>query len=79
MGVPRLRHHLQPYADRVTLGAGRAVVDGPAMAYHIHNLCSTKTAKVPSCEALGQVCLRWLDEVTSHGLTMQVRTRFSTP
>lgn len=74
MGVRRLRHHLQPYANRVTLGSGKAVVDGPALAYHIHSLCSTETARVPSCETLGQVCLRWLDEVKSHGLSMQVQT-----
>ena len=74
MGVPRLRHHLQPYADRVTLNGGTAVIDGPALAYYIHGLCSTSAVKVPSCEALGQVCLGWLDELTSHDLSMQVQT-----
>lgn len=78
MGVPRLRHHLQPYADRATLNGGKAVIDGPALAYYIHSLCITNTVKVPSCEALGQVCLEWLDEVTNHGLSMQVQTYHST-
>lgn len=78
MGVPRLRHHLQPYADRATLNGGKAVIDGPALAYHIHSLCITNTVKVPSCEALGQVCLGWLDEVANHGLSMQVQTHHST-
>lgn len=74
MGVPRLRLHLQPYADRATLNGGTAVIDGPALAYYIHSLCVTNTVKVPSCEALGHVCLEWLDELTGHGLSMQVPT-----
>lgn len=74
MGVRRLRHHLQPYADRATLDGGKAVVDGPALAHYIHRLYSTKAAKIPSCEALGLVCIEWLDQVTSHGLSMQVQT-----
>ena len=79
MGVPRLRRHLQPYADRATLDVGKAVIDGPALAYHIHSLCSTNAASVPSCRTLASVCLRWLDELTRHGLSMQVQIRCLTP
>jgi hypothetical protein len=73
MGIPQLRRHLEPYAERAAIEPGTAVLDGPALAYHVLNLCSRTTRKTspfeqPSYERLGKTAIAWLERMQACGL-----------
>ena len=91
MGIPYLMHHLQPYAAKVFLTRSddgdeqqlkeprQAVIDGPALAYHIYYICSGKRGgarnafeSIPSYHELGATTLTWLDEIQQYNITMYV-------
>lgn len=72
MGVSGLKRHLEPFASRDRV-RGAIIIDGPALAYHIHYLSATEASLIPSCEVLERKCLEWLDCVRRCGLTMQVQ------
>ena len=74
MGIPHLRRHLEPYAQRSRLQDCDIAIDGPALAYHILALCRKTTAKTPfehpSYALLGQTAIAWLDQVQACGPRM---------
>ncbi|KAK3987840.1 Deoxyhypusine hydroxylase [Cladorrhinum sp. PSN332] len=73
MGIPRLKRNLEPFADKGIIEPCKAVVDGPALAYHALNLCSRATLKSspfeqPSYELLGRTAIAWLTKIEEYGL-----------
>ena len=75
MGIPQLKRHLEPYAERAVIQPGDVVLDGPALAYHVLSLCSRATRKTspleqPSYQLLGQTALAWLDRIQACGLSV---------
>lgn len=71
MGIRGLTASLRPFAARSEL-AGRIVIDGPALAYHILFACRLESRvstvlKDPSYSALGSKAIQWLDDLQSHG------------
>ncbi|KAK4236375.1 XPG domain containing-domain-containing protein [Achaetomium macrosporum] len=75
MGIPQLKRHLEPYAERSFIEPGNVVLDGPALAYHILNLCSRTTRKSspfeqPSYQLLGKTAVAWLDRIQACGLSV---------
>ncbi|KAL2159887.1 hypothetical protein VTH06DRAFT_2020 [Thermothelomyces fergusii] len=73
MGIPKLRRHLEPYAQRAIIGLTNIVLDGPAFAYHVLRLCSRTSRKAspfeqPSYEVLGRTAIAWLERLQSCGL-----------
>lgn len=75
MGIPQFKRHLEPYGERCALKQGKVVVDGPALAYHILNLCSRTTRKTspfeqPSYDLLGRTAIAWLDHIQACGLSV---------
>ncbi|KAK1759522.1 XPG domain containing-domain-containing protein [Echria macrotheca] len=72
MGIPRLKARLQPYGERGVLQPCRAVIDGPALAYHILGLClrNSKSSpfEQPSYAQLAKTALEWLDQVGRYGV-----------
>ncbi|KAK0718258.1 XPG domain containing-domain-containing protein [Lasiosphaeria miniovina] len=75
MGVPHLRRHLEPYAQKGVIEPCNVVIDGPALAYHILALCLRSTQKSspseqPSYDVLGCTTVAWLDEIQASGLTV---------
>jgi len=75
MGIPHLKRHLEPYAQRGAIAPCDVVVDGPAFAYHILNLCQRKTLRsspfeLPSYEVLGRTAIAWLDRIEEGGLSV---------
>lgn len=74
MGIRGLTARLKPYASRAGL-RGRAVIDGPALAYHILHTCrvelaSSTTLEEPSYSALGSRAIKWLDSLHDCGLEL---------
>lgn len=72
MGIPRLTSMLRPYASETPL-QGPAVIDGPALAYHVLHIArletGTRTAvDEPSYAVLGSTAVRWLDTLQSCGV-----------
>jgi hypothetical protein len=90
MGIPKLASRLHSYASTVVFeqsgGGGdlethqRAVIDGPALAYHIYNLCrSSKEHGVrnalqalPTYKELGIAAIRWLETIEEYNFDMYV-------
>lgn len=75
MGIPQLKRNLEPYAERAAIEPGNAVLDGPALAYHVLSLCSRSTRKTspfeqPSYELLGKTAIAWLERIQTCGLTV---------
>ncbi|EAA32554.2 hypothetical protein GE21DRAFT_6677 [Neurospora crassa] len=75
MGIPHLRKHLEPYAQRGAIQPSSLVIDGPALAYHILNLCRINTIKSSpfeqaTYELLSRTTLEWLDRARTCGLTI---------
>ncbi|KAK0637235.1 XPG domain containing-domain-containing protein [Bombardia bombarda] len=75
MGIPHFKRHLEPYAQRgiVTPGSVSVALDGPALAYHVLNLCQRKSLRSspfeqPAYELLGQTAIAWLDQIQACGL-----------
>lgn len=78
MGIPQLKRHLEPYAERAAIEPGNAVLDGPALAYHMLNLCSRVTRKTspfeqPSYELLGKTAIDWLERIQACGLSVYIQ------
>ena len=76
MGIPHLVTHLQPYAKFGPL-IGDAVVDGPALAYHIYFVClnnrpSARNAfeAAPTYYEIGATAIAWLDGLVGSGMKM---------
>lgn len=72
MGIPRLVSILTPFASRVPF-TGRAVIDGPALAYHILDVCRqgkhlTGPHDEPPYSHLGQTAIQWLDQLRASGI-----------
>ena len=79
MGIPQFRRRLDPYAVRAAIEPCNAVLDGPALAYHIVNLCLSRTKRTspfeqPSYGLLGRTAVAWLDRIQACGLTMYRQT-----
>ncbi|KAK1531579.1 hypothetical protein CPAR01_11228 [Colletotrichum paranaense] len=70
MGIPHLLNHLSPYGVFGPLDGDRVVIDGPALAYHIYHLCTRSTSGLPSYDILGRTAIGWLEEVTSHDISI---------
>ncbi|KAL2145024.1 hypothetical protein VTI28DRAFT_8124 [Corynascus sepedonium] len=75
MGIPQLRRHLEPYAERTVLEPSNVVLDGPAFAYHVLGLCARTTRKTspfeqPSYEVMGRTAIAWLKKIQSCGLAV---------
>ena len=70
MGIARLASTLEPYAKHVVLQDEKAVVDGPALAYHLLYKCRANDVVQPSYQLLGECVISWLDEMSSHNIDM---------
>ncbi len=73
MGIPRLRRHLEPYAQRNIIKDRKLVIDGPAFAYHILSLFSggvKSPYEHPSYEELQSATIELLDKLSSSGNAM---------
>lgn len=70
MGIPNLIATLKCYTIHEPLQGQGAVIDGPAMAYHMLHLCRTNGIAHPSYELLGRVALKWLDELDHQNVHM---------
>lgn len=76
MGVPRLAAVLEPFAHTKSLDNESLVIDGPGLAYHMHQL-SRRKINYPSYEALGKTAIEWLDSLIERHVTVYVGMRFS--
>jgi hypothetical protein len=81
MGIPQLKRHLEPYAERAVIKQGDVVLDGPALAYHVLSLCSRTTRKTspfeqPSYGLLGETAIAWLDRIQESGLSVYCTVDF---
>jgi hypothetical protein len=71
MGVAGLAKRLDPYAGRFAtedLGGYHAVVDGPSLAYHAHQLAyamPSSQAHLPSYADINAQAIRWLKALES--------------
>jgi hypothetical protein len=79
MGIPQFKRHLEPYAERAFIEPGNVVLDGPALAYHILNLCSRTRRKSspleqPSYQLLGKTAVEWLDRLQACGLSVYIQS-----
>ncbi|KAL2015431.1 hypothetical protein VTK56DRAFT_5509 [Thermocarpiscus australiensis] len=77
MGIPHLKRHLEPYAERAVIEPCDAVVDGPALAYHVLGLCArtvrrTSPFEQPWYGLLGRTAVAWLDRIQACGLSVAV-------
>lgn len=94
MGIPRLMTHLRSWARLETVDGSaneprpdeeqtwrrRAIIDGPALAYHVYYAylarpggAASPPTTAPSCSPyrdLGRAVVAWLDRLRSCGLTM---------
>jgi hypothetical protein len=67
MGVAGLARRLDPYATRYTpkeLEGYHAIVDGPSLAYHAHELALADMgdqARLPSYADINAQAIRWLN------------------
>jgi hypothetical protein len=83
MGILGFRRLLEPYATirRTKIEPCQAVVDGPALAYHILRLCLRRTLKSspfeqPPYKLLSKTVISWLDNIEECGI--HVCASFST-
>lgn len=85
MGIPRLLGYLEPYASTVKFkstdnygaAGGGAVVDGPALAYHVFRDASARRHTVESTgrdalsyKEIGDAVLQWLSALEAHTVHM---------
>jgi hypothetical protein len=75
MGVPGLIPTLEPWAEIGSLRGEHVVIDGPAFAYHVLSIFRRSQVYQPSGQLLGQVAVKWLDEIVRQGITMWVPFR----
>ncbi|KAF4125363.1 hypothetical protein GMORB2_4203 [Geosmithia morbida] len=66
MGIPHLITTLQPFAQQGFLKDEAIVIDGPAFAYHILEICRRNGITQPSYAVLGCTAVRWLSELSMH-------------
>jgi len=64
MGIPHLATTLEPYCVVRPLRDETAVIDGPALAYHILHECRLNGVLQPSYRLVGGAAVRWLDEIS---------------
>lgn len=88
MGIRGLLHHLDSYGERVGLQSTldketapserAAVIDGPALAYHIYNSSlaaraaqtSNALQAVPTYAEVGTAAVQWLQQLKVAGFNM---------
>jgi hypothetical protein len=83
MGFPRLTAFLRPYGEQITFTADRTndttrvVIDGPAFAHHVYNLCvqesdaSGRTSQgYLSYGSIGERAVTWLRDLQKHSIVM---------
>lgn len=70
MGIPNLISTLEPFASRAVIESEDAVVDGPALSYHVLHICRRNGVSMPSNKLLGTTAIAWLDACAARGLTM---------
>ncbi len=75
MGIPRLTGLLSPHAEHCLIRDTQAVIDGPALAYHVIHLCSPKSRgdnpfSQPTYDVLGKAAIAWLDKLERCGITV---------
>ncbi|RDA92144.1 hypothetical protein CP533_5571 [Ophiocordyceps camponoti-saundersi (nom. inval.)] len=71
MGIPHLTSNLEPFAERHALQDETVVIDGPALAFHLLHICRVNGASQPSYRLIAQSTLRWLDELSNYGVTVE--------
>jgi len=86
MGIPRLKNLLEPYASPTgsKVEPCQAVIDGPALAYHILGLCSNKTKRsspfeLPPYHLLSRTVVAWLNQIETYGLSVYANSTFPSP
>ena len=79
MGIPRLISTLEPFAVRGPLGGDDLVIDGPALAYHVLNICRRNRIGQPSCDLLGRTTVSWLDKLSGHSFMWVVFFGYVSP
>lgn len=70
MGIPHLITTLHTYATHHQLSDESLVIDGPALAYHIHHICRKNGVAHASYGRLGAVAIEWLEELVRKGVAM---------
>ncbi|EGS21374.1 uncharacterized protein CTHT_0032290 [Thermochaetoides thermophila DSM 1495] len=75
MGIPQLKKHLEPHAERKVIEPCKAVVDGPSLAYHILGLCCRQTRRTspfeqPTYDLLGRTAISWLNAIEECGISV---------
>ncbi len=79
MGVPRLLTTLSPFGDEKPIDGARVIIDGPALAYHVANLCMANPLMaaqrnhpldVPTYDQLATVAVAWLDALRAQNVEM---------
>ncbi|KAI9163775.1 hypothetical protein HJFPF1_05401 [Paramyrothecium foliicola] len=71
MGIPHLISTLEPFATLSPLAGQEVVIDGPALAYHVLNVCRGNGLHYPSPDVLGSTAVRWLEELTSRSVVIK--------
>lgn len=76
MGIAGLARRLEPYASRYTpdqLDGYNAIIDGPSLAYHAHQLAHAITSnhsRLPSYADVNDQALRWLNALEQINITV---------
>ncbi|OAA46280.1 hypothetical protein NOR_03033 [Metarhizium rileyi] len=68
MGIPHLYTTLRPLATWNFFQDEAAVIDGPALAYHILHICRANGVSQPSYGLLNHITLSWLDSLCLHNV-----------
>jgi hypothetical protein len=83
MGVPHLITHLRPFATSIDLTNQSAVIDGPALAYHVWYICLSLKPEArspfeasPSYRLLGETAIGWLDNIQFHNVRLYGGSNF---
>lgn len=71
MGIPYLTATLEPYAVHRLLQDEPVVIDGPALAYHMLNMCRVNGISQPSYCLVGQSTVAWLGALASCQVVVQ--------
>lgn len=70
MGIPHLISTLEPYAVHKSIDNSKVIIDGPSFAYHVLYICRINQIAHPGYAQLGEAAVAWLDNLTSHGISM---------
>ncbi|KAF2191209.1 hypothetical protein K469DRAFT_696929 [Zopfia rhizophila CBS 207.26] len=72
MGIPRLASSLEPFAVQHTArglqGNRKAIIDGPALAYHAFNLAAESQPGVPSYTDINEAAIDWLRRLEQNNI-----------